>query len=111
VGSKFGTKVRRLREQADISQEALAGLAGISREWLAKIESGKDPKLSVIVKVAAALASCLPAVTVADLFEGYEASPPARHMGRYMASGAFPRTPDILGCRPAASWASASSTV
>jgi transcriptional regulator with XRE-family HTH domain len=72
VGSEFGTKVRRLREKADLSQEDLAGLAGISREWLAKIESGKNPRLSVVVQVAAALATCLPEVTIADLFEGYQ---------------------------------------
>jgi transcriptional regulator with XRE-family HTH domain len=96
VGSKFGTKVRRLREQADISQEALAGLAGISREWLAKIESGRDPKLSVIVKVAAALASCIPAVTLVDLFEGYEAIPIGRPARRQVGSWAVPRMGDIL---------------
>jgi transcriptional regulator with XRE-family HTH domain len=78
MGSEFGIKIRRLREQAGLSQEALAGLAGISREWLAKIESGKNPRLSVVIRVAAALAKCLPEVTIADLFEGYEGILPAR---------------------------------
>jgi transcriptional regulator with XRE-family HTH domain len=99
VGSKFGTKVRRLREQADLSQEALAGLAGISREWLAKIESGKNPRLSIIVKVAAALASCLPAVTLADLFEGYETNPSGRPPQRQTDPYAVPRTADIFGAK------------
>ena len=38
VGSEFGRRVRHLREQCQLSQEALAGLAGISRRWLASID-------------------------------------------------------------------------
>ena len=78
MGSEFGTAIRRLREQAHLSQEELAGLAGISREWLAKIESGRNPSLGVVVKVAAALARHRPGITIADLFEGYEETRVAR---------------------------------
>jgi HTH-type transcriptional regulator/antitoxin HipB len=97
MGSEFGTRIRRLREQADLSQESLAGLAGISREWLAKIESGKNPGLSVVIRVATALTTSLPEVTIADMFEGYEGIPPARPTPLRLASYAHTRLAEIVG--------------
>jgi transcriptional regulator with XRE-family HTH domain len=70
VGSEFGKRVRYLREQCQLSQEALAGLAGISRRWLAEIESGKEPRLPLAVSLANELARHVPGVHPADLLMG-----------------------------------------
>ena len=37
----FGKRVRELREQQGLTQDALAEMAGISRPYLAQIEAGK----------------------------------------------------------------------
>ncbi|WP_162174621.1 helix-turn-helix domain-containing protein [Bifidobacterium crudilactis] len=37
----IGLAIRQRREQLGLSQEALAALAGVSRSWLAKVETGK----------------------------------------------------------------------
>jgi transcriptional regulator with XRE-family HTH domain len=48
--------VRRLRKEADLSQQALARAAGISRPWLARIEKGEGhPSTKVVLDIARAL--------------------------------------------------------
>jgi y4mF family transcriptional regulator len=37
----MGLAIRQRREQLGLSQEALAARAGVSRSWLAKVETGK----------------------------------------------------------------------
>ncbi|MCI1663953.1 helix-turn-helix domain-containing protein [Bifidobacterium crudilactis] len=37
----IGLAIRQRREQMGLSQEALAARAGVSRSWLAKVETGK----------------------------------------------------------------------
>jgi HTH-type transcriptional regulator / antitoxin HipB len=37
----IGLAIRQRREQLGLSQEALAARAGVSRSWLAKVETGK----------------------------------------------------------------------
>ena len=53
---KMAIKLKRLRKLRKMSQEALAKKAGISRTYLARIETARqDPTLSTIEKLAKAL--------------------------------------------------------
>jgi transcriptional regulator with XRE-family HTH domain len=61
--NRFGTHLRRLREQKGMTRYRLAKLSGISSEGVSKLERpGSDPKLSTLYKVAAALG-----ITIWDL--------------------------------------------
>jgi transcriptional regulator with XRE-family HTH domain len=71
----IGATVKRIREAAGMSQQQLAGAAGISLSLLAQMEQGKNenPRLDTIRSLARALA-----VGVADLVgNGGEQTPPA----------------------------------
>jgi transcriptional regulator with XRE-family HTH domain len=49
-------RVKRLREQRGMTQEELAAKAGISRPYLARLETARqDPTLSTLEKLAKAL--------------------------------------------------------
>lgn len=54
---KFGTRLRELRKQANMSQRALASKVGIDFTYLSKIESGimPPPSEKVITKLARVL--------------------------------------------------------
>ena len=53
---RFGERVRALREQAGLSQEALAAKAGIHRTYVGGVERGeRNLSLKNIVRLAAAL--------------------------------------------------------
>jgi len=52
----MGRAVRRIRLAKKLSQAELADIAGLSREYINKIEAGKyDPPLSTINAIAEAL--------------------------------------------------------
>ena len=52
----FGTQVRRIRKELNISQEKLAELAGIDRAHMGHIERGSaSPTLKKIYQIAVAL--------------------------------------------------------
>jgi transcriptional regulator with XRE-family HTH domain len=52
----FAAHLRRLRESRGITRYRLAKLAGITSEGVCKLERpGSDPKLSTLLKLAAAL--------------------------------------------------------
>jgi transcriptional regulator with XRE-family HTH domain len=52
----FGRTIRELRRSADISQEALAAIAGMGAKHLGEIERGKhDPRFTTMLKLARAL--------------------------------------------------------
>ncbi|MEV3989069.1 helix-turn-helix transcriptional regulator [Streptomyces sp. NPDC049837] len=52
----FGSQVRKLREQAGLSQEALANAAGIHRTYVSSLERGqRNVGLDNIVSLASAL--------------------------------------------------------
>ncbi|ABM41566.1 MULTISPECIES: helix-turn-helix domain-containing protein [Pseudomonadota] len=52
----FGKAVRAFRMDQGIAQEELAGLAGIERSHMGKIERGEHlPSLALILKIATAL--------------------------------------------------------
>jgi transcriptional regulator with XRE-family HTH domain len=52
----MATRIRKLRETRGMTQAALAKTAGLSREYLARLETAQqDPRLSIVVKLARAL--------------------------------------------------------
>ena len=53
---KIGMHIQQLREKRGMTQEALAKKAGISRGYLARLETGRhDPSLSMLRTLAKAL--------------------------------------------------------
>jgi transcriptional regulator with XRE-family HTH domain len=53
---RFGKRVRLLREQSRLSQEALAAKAGIHRTYMGSVERGeRNISLRNIVRIAVAL--------------------------------------------------------
>lgn len=73
----FNERLKKLREQAGMTQEGLARLADISTATVAKLEhvKGQDPNWSTVLKLAKALG-----VSVAA-FVPDEAPPPAQEGG------------------------------
>jgi transcriptional regulator with XRE-family HTH domain len=70
VRERFGDAVRARREELELTQEALAGLAGIHRTYLSDIERGtRNVSLINIEKLAGALST-----TMAELMRATEAS-------------------------------------
>ena len=62
----FARNLRRAREQAELSQEALADRADLHRNAVALLEAGKrDVKLTTVAKLAKALGT-----TASDLLKG-----------------------------------------
>ena len=52
----FGRTVRKARRDRELSQEALADLAGLSPKHVGEIErANKDPRLTTVLKLARAL--------------------------------------------------------
>jgi transcriptional regulator with XRE-family HTH domain len=52
----FGRTIRRLRRDRDLSQQALAGAAGIGAKHVSEIERGnREPRLTTITKLAKGL--------------------------------------------------------
>jgi transcriptional regulator with XRE-family HTH domain len=61
----MGMRIRKLREERDMSQTELARKAKISREYVNKLEAGRyDPTVGVLQKLARALG-----VPVTELLE------------------------------------------
>jgi transcriptional regulator with XRE-family HTH domain len=62
-GERMAKRLKTLRRRRGLTQEALAAKAGLSRTYLARLETARqDPTLSTLVKLAKALG-----VPVADL--------------------------------------------
>jgi transcriptional regulator with XRE-family HTH domain len=52
----FGRVLRRIRRERDLSQEALADMAGIARNHMSELERGRrEPRLATLVRLADAL--------------------------------------------------------
>ena len=52
----FGRTLRRARRDRDLSQDALAGSAGLGAKHVSELErANRDPRLTTILKLAAAL--------------------------------------------------------
>ncbi|HXJ85009.1 MAG TPA: helix-turn-helix transcriptional regulator [Candidatus Methylomirabilis sp.] len=57
----MGRRLKALREAQGLSRQALAELAGISRESVRLLEAGRfDPTLGMLTKLARALKTTLP---------------------------------------------------
>jgi transcriptional regulator with XRE-family HTH domain len=53
---QMGARIKRLREAQDLSRAELAERAGITREYVRRLEAGgQDPTLGVLQKIARAL--------------------------------------------------------
>ncbi|MDN2659655.1 helix-turn-helix transcriptional regulator [Neptunomonas sp. CHC150] len=64
----FGERVRQLRKEKGLSQEALADLAGIDRSYMGHIERGdQNITLTKIFQIAKALE-----IPICQLFDGVE---------------------------------------
>lgn len=62
---RLAMRLKRLREDCELTQEQLAKRSGVSHGYLARLEIGMhDPSMSTLVKLAKALK-----VTVAKLVE------------------------------------------
>jgi transcriptional regulator with XRE-family HTH domain len=71
---RFGRVVRRRREAAGLSQEALAGAATLHRTYISLLERGlRMPSIEVVRKLAVALDT-----TMSSLMADLEASEPKR---------------------------------
>jgi transcriptional regulator with XRE-family HTH domain len=64
----LGQEIRQLRTHKKLSQESLAGLAGVHTNVVGRLERGK---YNPTVEILSALATKL-GVTLADLFKGAE---------------------------------------
>src|SRR5437016_9629348 len=61
----YGQAFRQLRREKGISQERLAGLAGLDRTYVSGIERGeRNPSLANLLKLAATLEVGLPDVAI-----------------------------------------------
>jgi transcriptional regulator with XRE-family HTH domain len=62
---QMGRRLQKLRKERDMSRAELAELAGISREYVRKLEAGmQDPTVGILQKLAKALG-----VRLIDLLE------------------------------------------
>ena len=60
LAQQFGTVIRRLRESAGLSQEALADQAGLHRTYISMLERGlRMPSILVVKQLARALATTM----------------------------------------------------
>ena len=63
IQRRFGRALRALREEAGVSQEALADLAGIHRTYVSMLERGiANPSLTVLDGLASALETPLSSI-------------------------------------------------
>jgi transcriptional regulator with XRE-family HTH domain len=54
--SEMASRLRKLREQRGLTQAQLAAAAGLSRQYVARLERAmQDPRLSILEKLARAL--------------------------------------------------------
>ena len=62
---RLGSRIRRLRENANISQETLGQIAGLHRTYIGAIERGeRNPSVLSLKKIADSLK-----VTLGELFD------------------------------------------
>jgi len=62
---RLGERIQKLREQRKMTQEMLAARSGLSRGYLARLETGRhDPAATTLAKIAKALQ-----VPISNLFK------------------------------------------
>jgi transcriptional regulator with XRE-family HTH domain len=70
--AKIGKIIKRFREDRNLSQEVLSGLANVDRSHLSKIELGlRSPTVTVLYKIADALG-----VNASDILKAAEIEKP-----------------------------------
>ncbi|MEI6141893.1 MAG: helix-turn-helix transcriptional regulator [Mariniphaga sp.] len=63
----LGARIRKLREEQNISQQDLAALCNFEKSNMARIESGRtNPTFLTLVKISVALKVSLPALVDLD---------------------------------------------
>ena len=63
----FGTELRKLRRKAGLTQEEVAARAGVTREYVSMLESGKNsPTIDVFIRLCHAVGA-YPAELIAQL--------------------------------------------
>ena len=68
IRERFGTAVKFRRDHLGVTQEQLAGVAGIHRTYLSDVERGaRNPSLVILEKLALALS-----ISLSDLFASVE---------------------------------------
>ena len=78
---RFGRLARRRRAEAGLSQEALAGMAGLHRTYVSLLERGRRaPTIDVLSRLAAALGTTM--VSLVEELERAEAGEPESPRGR-----------------------------
>lgn len=71
---RFAANLRRLREQADLSQEELTFRAAIHRTQVSLLEGGRRlPRFEILIKLAGALEVSPAALTEGIVWESIEA--------------------------------------
>lgn len=71
IAEKFGKRIRALRKERKLTQEALAERSGLHNTYIGQIERGeKNPSLESIEKLSVGLD-----VSVAELFETFADKP------------------------------------
>ena len=64
---KFGDRLRRLRREADLSQQRLADLSGVGRVTIARLEgAAQSPNLDTIQKLATGMGLPVQALLMDD---------------------------------------------
>lgn len=82
VARRFGTNLRRLRRQAELSQEEVGVRASLHRTEIGLLERGaRVPRIDTLVKLAAALGVRIDCA----LLEGIEWVPGKTEAGAFMA--------------------------
>ncbi|MFT3864492.1 MAG: helix-turn-helix transcriptional regulator [Solirubrobacterales bacterium] len=90
LAARFATNLRRLRAEADLTQEELAFRAGIHRTQISLMEAGERlPRYETLVRLRGALG-----VEAADLFEGIAWTPNVETKGGLVVEDAPKRDDD-----------------
>lgn len=79
VAKRLGENLRRLRTEAEQTQEQLAARAGVHRTVISQLETGdREPRATTILKLAGALGA-----HPGDLFAGMRWTPPEQSGGDF----------------------------
>jgi len=79
VAERFGANLKRERERADLSQEALSLMACVHRTEVSMLERGiRIPRIDTLVKLACSLE-----VTPEELLAGLDWEPGEARIGRF----------------------------
>jgi transcriptional regulator with XRE-family HTH domain len=88
----FAEELRKAREEAGLTQEALAARAGVTREYVSHLERDRqEPSLSVFVRLCEALGVRPPAM-LERVLKGQAPPRPSASPSRSTSSGTRPNS-------------------